>query len=76
VPKHRKRPARAAKSPPVTVSLAPLAHVVAAARIPLPATDEREEPYLWLAGIAFAVLAAAGLTLHMLSVMYFRLEFE
>jgi hypothetical protein len=62
--------------PPVSDWLAPLPRVVAAARTPSPAANERDHPYLWLAGIAFAVLAAAGLSLHMLSMRYFELRFE
>ncbi|MGZ8696300.1 MAG: hypothetical protein ACXWZ1_02995 [Gaiellaceae bacterium] len=74
---HRKQPVRhPAKAPPVSTWLAPLSRVVAAARIPLPAANERNHPYLWLAGIAFAVLAVAGLSLHMLSVRYLDLRFE
>jgi hypothetical protein len=38
--------------------------------------NERDDPYLWLVGIAFAVLAVAGLSLHRLSVRYFAPRFE
>jgi hypothetical protein len=73
------RPAKArvrppAKAAPVSNWLAPLPRVVAAARIPSPAAGERDHPYLWLAGIAFAVLAVAGLSLHTLSMRYFEVE--
>jgi hypothetical protein len=68
VHKQRKR------SRPVHVSLAPIAHIVAASRLPaLPAPDGKN-PYLWLAGLAFAVLALSGLSLQVLSVRYFRPE--
>lgn len=74
---HRKQPVRQpAKAPPVSSWLAPLPGVVAAARLPLPVADVRTRPYLWLAGIAFAVLAVAGLSLHMLSMRYLDLGFE
>jgi hypothetical protein len=67
------------KPAPVTVTLAPLAHVLAAAKVPLPAistSDGGRDPYLWLAGLAFALLAVAGLSLHLLSVRVFRVRFE
>jgi hypothetical protein len=74
---HPKQPVRhPAKAPPVSTWLAPLSQVVAAAQIPLPAVTERGHPYLWLAGLAFAVLAVAGLSLHVLTVRYFDLRFE
>ena len=65
-----------AKAPPASTWLAPLPRVVAAAGIPLSAANERDDPYLWLAGVAFAVLAVAGLSLHMLSMRYFEPRFE
>jgi hypothetical protein len=68
------------KPAPVKVSLAPLAHVLAAANTPLPvpasSSDGRKDPYLWLAGLAFAVLAAGGLSLHLLSVRVSHVRFE
>jgi hypothetical protein len=74
---HRKQPVRhPATAPPASAWLAPLPQVLTAARIPLAAADERDHPYLWLAGIALAVLAVAGLSLHMLSTRYFDLRFE
>jgi len=74
---HRKQPVRhPAKAPPASAWLAPLPQVLTAARIPLAAADERDHPYLWLAGIALAVLAVAGLSLHMLSTRYFDLRFD
>jgi hypothetical protein len=66
----------AAKALPVSTWMPPLSRVVAAARTPLPATNGRDHPYLWLAGIALAVLAVTGLSLHMLSMRYFDLRFE
>jgi hypothetical protein len=77
VRQHRKPAVRhPAKAPPVAAWLAPLPQVLTAARIPLAAADERDHPYLWLAGIALAVLAVAGLSLHMLSMRYLDLRFE
>jgi len=74
---HRTQPVRQpAKAPPVSSWLAPLARVVAATGIPVQAANERDHPYLWLAGIALAVLAVAGLSLHMLTMRYFDLRFE
>jgi hypothetical protein len=74
---HRKQPVRPiAKAPPVSTWLAPLPQVAAAARIPLARAVDGDHPYLWLAGIAFAVLAVAGLSLHLLSMRYFDLRFE
>jgi hypothetical protein len=78
VRRHRKQPVRQpAKAPPVSTWLAPLRRVVAAAGSSLPApANERDHPYLWLAGIALAVLAAAGLSLQTLSLRYYDLRFE
>jgi membrane protease YdiL (CAAX protease family) len=78
VRRHRKQPVRQpAKAPPVSTWLAPLPRVVAAAGSSLPApANERDHPYLWLAGIALAVLAAAGLSLQTLSLRYYDLRFE
>ena len=73
----RKRAVRhPAKAPPASTWLAPLPRVVAAAPIPLSAANEHDDPYLWLAGVAFAVLAVAGLSLQMLSMRYFDPRFE
>jgi hypothetical protein len=77
VRRHRKHAVRhAAKQPAASTWLAPLSQVVAVAQSPLPAVTERGHPYLWLAGLAFAVLAVAGLSLHVLTVRYFDLRFE
>jgi hypothetical protein len=77
VPRHRKQPVlHPAKAPLASTWLAPLPRVVAAAGIPLPAANEPDDSYLWLAGVAFAVLAVAGLSLHMLSMRYFDPRFE
>jgi len=74
---HRKQPVRQpAKTPPASAWLAPLSEVLTAARAPLTEVSGREHPYLWLAGLAFAVLAVGGLSLHALSVRYFDLRFE
>jgi hypothetical protein len=68
------------KPAPVKVTLAPLAHVLAAAKSPLPvatsSSDSGKDPYLWLAGLAFALVAIGGLSLHLLSVRVFRVRFE
>jgi hypothetical protein len=56
-----------------------MAHVLAAAKFPLPVastSDGGRDPYLWLAGLAFALLAVAGLSLHLLSVRVFHVRFE
>jgi hypothetical protein len=75
VRRHRKQPIRKpAKAPPASAWLAPLPLVVAGARVPLPATSERDHPYLWLAGLAFAALAVAGSSLHRLSMRYYDPE--
>ena len=71
----RKQPVRQ-PAPPVSAWLAPLPEVLTAARAPLTGVTGRDHPYLWLAGLAFAVLAGAGLSLHVLSVRYFDLRFE
>jgi hypothetical protein len=64
------RPRR--EAPVVTVSLAPLAEVIAVAGVP-PATDgDSQEPFLWLAGVAFAVLAVAGMSLVMLTQRFYQ----
>jgi hypothetical protein len=74
---HRKQPVRPiAKAPPVSSWLAPLPQVAAAAQIRLATSGDGDHPYLWLAGIAFAALAVAGLSLHLLSMRYFDLRFE
>jgi len=74
---HRKQPVRQpAKTPPASAWLAPLPEVLTAARSPLTGVGGRDHPYLWLAGLAFAVLAVAGLSLHRLSVRYFDLRYE
>jgi hypothetical protein len=69
---HRQRK----KAHVVHVSLAPIAHIVAASQLPaLPLQDGRN-PYLWLAGLSFAVLALSGLSLQVLTVRYFRPELK
>jgi len=84
-PAHRAKPARVKKvvahkgrkhvvrrhvaPKPVKVTFAPFADLVASADMSLPAGGHRDR-YLWLAGIAFAFLAAAGLSLNLLSVRF------
>jgi hypothetical protein len=48
--------------------------VVAVATAPLPLDPDRRVPYLWLAGISFAVLAVAGLLLVLLTLRTLRPE--
>jgi type IV secretory pathway VirB10-like protein len=74
VHKQRKKPAVRKRTQPVRVSVAPVAHVVAAARLPAPLSSDEETPYLWLAGFSFAVLALAGLSLQAVTIRYFRPE--
>ena len=65
----RKAVGRHVAPKPVKVRFTPFANVVAASNLPLATSDDRDRTrYLWLAGFAFAVLAAAGLSLHVLSV--------
>jgi hypothetical protein len=66
----RKRPRR--EAPAVEVSLAPLAEVVAAVGVPPAVDSDSQDPYLWLAGVAFAVLAVAGTCLVMLTQHLYR----
>jgi hypothetical protein len=70
--KHRAKPRRHV----VPISLAPVSHVVEAARMPLPAAKDGEHPYLWLSGISFALLAVAGSGLLLLTQRTFRTEWE
>lgn len=59
--KRQTRPRRTAdKQPPVKVTLAPMAEVLAAVQSPVSADGDDNEPYLWLAGLSFAALAVAG----------------
>jgi hypothetical protein len=73
---HRRvKPARHVSKPqPLKPDLAPIARVVAVATAPLPLDPDREVPYLWLAGISFAVLAVAGLSLVLLTLRTLRPE--
>jgi hypothetical protein len=59
---------------PVTITLASVPELVAAAEAPLPPADERGHPYLLGAGAAFALLALAGLSLQLLCVRSLRHE--
>lgn len=77
--KHAVHPRPKPKPATATVTLAPMAHVLAAAKFPLPVastSDGGRDPYLWLAGLAFALLAVTGLSLHLLSVRVFHVRFE
>jgi hypothetical protein len=66
----KQRPRR--EAPALAVSLAPLADVIAAAGVPPAVSRDDEEPYLWLAGVAFAVLAVAGTGLVTLTQRFYR----
>lgn len=74
VQRPRKKAVR--KPKPAAITLAPIAHVLAASRLPLPAARADKPPYLWLAGFSFAILAVAGLSLQVLTVRYFRPELQ
>jgi len=58
------------------VPLAPVAHVLAAVHIPLATDGDAKDPYLWLAGLAFAVLAVGGSGLVLLTMRFFRPGWE
>lgn len=60
------------ETPVVAVSLAPLAEVIAAVEVSPTVSRESQDPYLWLAGVAFAVLAVAGTCLVMLTQRFYR----
>jgi hypothetical protein len=58
----------------VKVIFNPFANLVAASNVSFasPSSDNDRRLYLWLAGFAFALLSAAGLSLHVLSVRMVR----
>jgi hypothetical protein len=59
----------APKPKPVKVTFNPFANLVAASTILSSATDSSDrDRYLVFAGLAFAVLAVAGLSLHVFAV--------
>lgn len=65
----RKAVSRHVTPKPVKVTFTPFANVVASSDVSLATSGDGDRTrYLWLAGFAFAVLAAAGLSLHVLSV--------
>jgi hypothetical protein len=65
----------APKPKPVKVEWVPFAQLAATANLALPAGDSSSrDRYLWFAGFAFAVLAVAGLSLHLLSLRAVRVE--
>jgi hypothetical protein len=62
---------------PVKVTFAPFANLAAAAEISLSTGDGgRRDRYLRFAGLAFALLAAAGLSVHVLSHRFFHVSVE
>jgi len=69
---HRRRHHVAAKPvapKPVKVTFNPFANLVASSTVLATAADNSDRGrYLWFAGLAFALLASAGLSLHVLSV--------
>ena len=73
---HKKKVHHVARAKPVHVSLAPVAQVVTAARIPLPPPRDSDRPHLWLAGMAFAFLAVAGSCLVLISQRLLRFGWE
>lgn len=75
--KQRRRPVRrVAKPAPVRVDLAPLDDLLASARLPLVRERDGNEPYLWLAGLSFAVLAVAGTGPLILTLRFLRPGWE
>jgi hypothetical protein len=75
--KQRKRPVRrVAKPAPVRFELAPLDDLIASVRQPLVTERDANEPYLWRAGLSFAVLAVAGTGVLLLTVRFFRPGWE
>lgn len=76
VRKKQRRHVVARTQRPVTITLAPVPELAAAAEAPLPPADERGHHYLLGAGAAFALLALAGLSLHLLCVRSLRTSVE
>jgi hypothetical protein len=75
--KQRRRPVeRVAKPAPVRVDFAPLDGLIASARLPVVPERDANDPYLWLAGLSFAVLGVAGTGLLMLTLRSFRQGWE
>lgn len=75
VHKARTHAVRQVAPKPVKVTFAPFANLVASADVVTPTVGgDRRDRYLWAAGLAFAVLAVAGLSLHVLSVRFLRVR--
>ena len=74
----RKHVARRHVAPkPVKVTFAPFANLAASADISLLTGDgDHRDRYLWPAGLAFALLAVAGLSLQLLSTRFFQVRVE
>ena len=72
VARKKAKPQPRPRAPVETVSLAPLAQVTAAASVPSVVGGKKADPYLWLAGASFAVLALAGLGLVTLTLRFYR----
>jgi hypothetical protein len=72
--KKQRRHVVAKKPKPVTITLASVPELAAAVKVPLPPSAEHGHPYLLGAGAAFALLALAGLSLHLLCVRSLKSE--
>ena len=67
VRKKQRRHVIVTKPKPVTITLASVPELAAAVKAPLLSSGEHGHPYLLGAGVAFGLLALAGLSLHYLS---------
>ena len=68
---------RRAETAPPKVTLAPVAEIVAAAQLPIPsARAADDDSFLWAAGLAFALLAVAGLSLQLLCIRVYQVRVE
>lgn len=68
---------RRAETASPKVTLAPVAEIVAAAQLPIPsARAADDDSFLWAAGVAFAFLAVAGLSLQLLCMRVYNVRVE